>query len=222
MTEDLLPCVDLEPAGSARASIIWLHGLGADGNDFVPSVPELGLEDLGVRFLFPHAPSVPVSINGGFVMPAWYDIRDGDLSQRNDESGLRASASRIEKLVAYERGKGIPADKIIVAGFSQGGAGAAHLALRHDEPLGGLVMLSTYLVCPETLAPERSEANASIPIFMAHGSYDPMVTPERGEAARDLLKELGYDPVWHSYPMQHEVCLEEITELATWLKARLA
>lgn len=222
MTEGLLPCVELEPATPARASVVWLHGLGADGNDFVPIVPELGLSEHGVRFVFPHAPSMPVSINGGFVMPAWYDIRDGDLTRRNDEAGLRESARRVEALVTRERERGVPANRIVLAGFSQGGAVAAHLALRHAEPLCGLVMLSTYVVVPEKLAAERSDANAALPIFQAHGTHDPMVQVERGEAARDLLTELGYAPEWHAYPMQHEVCLEEIHELRDWLRVRLS
>ena len=219
----LLPRVEIEPATDARFSVIWLHGLGADGNDFPPIVPELGLpESAAVRFVFPHAPSIPVSINGGMRMPAWYDIRDMDLANRHDEAGIRASAQALEALIRNECERGIPAERIVLAGFSQGGAIAAHVALRYPERLAGLVMLSTYLVLDSTLEQERHAANADLPVFGAHGSLDPMVVPGRGEAARDQLTSLGYEVEWHEYPMQHQVCLEEIADLGAWFRQRFA
>ncbi len=222
MTE-LLPAVEVGALSEARASVVWLHGLGADGHDFEPIVPELGLADeLGVRFVFPHAPAIPVTINGGFVMPAWYDILSMELDRRHDEAGVRLSAERVEALVRREIDGGVPAERIVLAGFSQGGAIAAHVALRFPERLAGLVMLSTYIVCEGTLEAERSEANQGLPVFQAHGLYDPMVTPDRGTAARDRLEGLGHSVEWHTHPMQHEVCLEEIRALGTWLSARLA
>lgn len=218
----VLPCVEIEPRSPARAAVIWLHGLGADGHDFPPIVPELGLDPgLGVRWVFPHAPAIPVTINGGMVMPAWYDIRGLDFATRHDEVGIRRSAGQLEELVARERERGIPAEGLILAGFSQGGAVAAYTALRHPEPLGGLVLLSTYLVLAESLSAERSAANAELAIFQAHGTHDPMVPLERGLAAHRRLLELGYAPEWHEYPMAHQVCLEEIRDLGRWLAARL-
>ena len=221
MTE-LLPCVEREAEGTARASIVWLHGLGADGHDFESIVPELGLApELGVRFVFPHAPSIPVTINGGLVMPAWYDILSMELERRHDEEGIRRSARATVALVEREIQRGVAPGRILLAGFSQGGAIASHVALRYPERLAGLILLSTYLVCEETIEGERSEANAGLPIFQAHGSSDPMVIPERGLAARDRLIELGHPVEWHTYPMEHEVCLEEIHALESWLTARL-
>jgi len=222
MSETILPCVEIEAEGPARFSIIWLHGLGADGNDFVPIVPALRLDpSLGVRFVFPHAPSMPVSLNMGMVMPAWFDVRDPDLRLRPDIEGLRRSAVELLRLIERENERGVPCERILLAGFSQGGAVAAHVALRHPEPLLGLVALSTYLVGPDELEAELVEANRSIPIFQAHGMLDPMVTPDRGTASRDHLVELGYAVDWHAYPMQHEVCIEEIDDLGSWIRARL-
>ena len=182
-----LPSVQLEPGAPATHSVIWLHGLGADGFDFPPLVPHLELpERLAVRFVFPHAPQIPVAINGGMVMPAWYDIRDGDLAKRHDEAGVRRSAAELEKLVLCENERGVPCERIVLAGFSQGGAVAAHMALRHAEPLGGLALLSTYLVADQSLADERQAANASIPIFQAHGTRrsdgDPRARPRGARA----------------------------------------
>jgi phospholipase/carboxylesterase len=169
----LLPCVEVGPKGPAQAAVIWLHGLGADGHDFEPIVPQLGLDPrAAVRFVFPHAPSIPVSLNAGFVMPAWYDIRDADLRQRHDEAGIRASARQIEALIAREVERGVPSRRIVLAGFSQGGAMAVHVALRHTQPLAGLIGLSTYLVCGETIAAEMSSANRGIQTFLAHGTQD--------------------------------------------------
>jgi len=213
---DLLPAVELEPARRAERAVIWLHGLGADGHDFPPIVPELGLDPaLAIRWVFPHAPAIPVTLNGGMVMPAWYDIR-ADFARRHDEAGILRSAEQVTRLVARENERGIAGERIVLAGFSQGGAIAAHVALRHPERLAGLACLSTYLVVPDTLATERAQANRSLPIFQAHGSLDPMVLPERGEALRDRLRALGYALEWHDYPMEHQVCLEEIQDLGRW------
>jgi phospholipase/carboxylesterase len=190
---DLLSCVQLEPGRPAERAVIWLHGLGADGSDFPPAVPLLDLSpDLAVRFVFPNAPSIPVTINGGMVMPAWYDIREGDLRKRHDEQGLRSSAAHLVRLIERENERGIPCERIVLAGFSQGGAVAAQAALRYPEPLAGLVLLSTYLVAEESIEAERHNANRDLPIFQAHGTADPMVVPERGIEARDRLRELGY------------------------------
>ena len=218
-----LPCVEIAPEGPARAAVIWLHGLGADGHDFVPIVPYLGLDPaLGIRFVFPHAPQIPVSINMGMVMPAWYDIRDLDLGNRHDEEGILESNEAIRRLVARERERGIPAERIVLAGFSQGGAIALHLGLRYEERLAGILALSTYMVRAETLETERSEANQGLPIFQAHGLLDPMVAYARGEEARDRLRALGYDVRWREYSIQHEVSPEEIQDVGTWLGEVLA
>ena len=223
MTTECLPCVERGARDDAVASVVWLHGLGADGHDFAPIVPELGL-DRGwrVRFVFPHAPAIPVSINAGFVMPAWYDITEADLRRRHDEAGIRASAAHIEALLARERARGVPSEHTVLAGFSQGGAMALHVATRHGQRLAGAIGLSCYLVGDDTLEAEASAANRSTPFFMAHGTADPMVPVARGRAARDRLLALGYDVSWHEYRMQHEVCREQIGDLGLWLAERLA
>ena len=208
--------------GDPSFSVIWLHGLGADGNDFVPVLPYLNLNEFVTRFVFPNAPSIPVTINGGVVMPAWYDIRAGDLSTRHDENGIRLSAQQIEGLVAREKERGIPAERIVLAGFSQGGAIALHVALRHAERLAGVIALSTYLVLEQTLDEERSAANSGTPIFQVHGSLDPVVEVQRGEACRDQLVAAGYKLEWSTYPMQHEVCLEELVAVGGFLRRVLS
>lgn len=219
----MLESVVIEPQGQHRASVIWLHGLGADGHDFEPIVPELQLPtDAGVRFIFPHAPERPVTINGGMRMRAWYDITGISPDTAEDSDGIEASRAEVEALIAAEKQAGIPAGRIILAGFSQGGAIALHTALRHPERLAGLVGLSTYLPLREQLAEQASAANRDLPVFMAHGSQDPMLPQQLGEMSRDLLKAADYDVVWHSYPMQHQVVLEEIHELGSWLGYRLA
>jgi len=219
---ELLPCVEVGPKTGAKAAVIWMHGLGADGHDFEPVVPQLGLDPrAAVRFVFPHAPAIPVTLNGGYVMPAWYDIKDADLKNRHDEAGIRESARRIEALIAREIERGVPARKIVLAGFSQGGAMAVHVALRHAQPLAGLVALSTYLVCGDKVDAELNSANRGIAVFAAHGTQDPMVRYERGTALRDKLAALGCDVTWREYPMPHAVCLEEIVEIGAWLRARL-
>lgn len=220
----LLDCVVLEPGRPADAAVIWLHGLGASGHDFPPVVAELGLpEDHAVRFVFPHAPRIPVTINGGMVMPAWYDILNMDFDQRRvDEDGVRASAARLEDLVARERDRGIPAARTVLAGFSQGGAVALHAGLRHPERLAGVLALSTYLAVDGDAEDERAASNLDVPILQCHGSQDPMVPMTKGEAARDRLRELGYEVEWEDYPMQHQVCMEEIERIGAWLRRVLS
>lgn len=220
----LLDCVVLEPGRPADAAVIWLHGLGASGHDFPPVVAELGLpEDHAVRFVFPHAPQIPVTINGGMVMPAWYDILNMDFDQRRvDEDGVRASAARLEDLVARERDRGIPAARTVLAGFSQGGAIALHAGLRHPERLAGVLALSTYLAVDGDAEDERAASNLDVPILQCHGSQDPMVPMTKGEAARDRLRELGYEVEWEDYPMQHQVCMEEIERIGAWLRRVLS
>jgi phospholipase/carboxylesterase len=221
--QELLPCVELEPATPARAAVIWLHGLGADGHDFEPIVPELRLPaSLGVRFVLPHAPSIPVTLNGGMRMPAWYDIRDLDLRSRHDPVGIERSRLQIEALIAREVERGIPARRIALVGFSQGGAIALHTALRHPERLACAIGLSTYLVLPDTLPAEASPANRDLPILMAHGSHDPMVMHERGVASKERLEALGWTVDFRTYPMAHEVCLSEVKDVARALAESLA
>ena len=217
-----LPSVEMEPeSGPADAAVIWLHGLGADGHDFVPIVPELGLPgEHRIRFVFPHAPSIPVTLNFGSVMPAWYDIRTLD-SRGSDEEGIRRSTAALEALIARERERGIPASRIVVAGFSQGGAIAFFGGLRHAERLAGILALSTYLLLPEKLAGEAAAANQDVPVLQCHGTYDPVVPEAMGRAASDHLTTLGYDVTYESYPMEHQVCLEEIQLIGAWLRARL-
>ena len=215
--------VVLAPAAPAVASVIWLHGLGADGHDFVPIVPELKLPAApAIRFIFPHAPVRPVTLNNGMHMRAWYDIKTLTAEGRADEAGIRESAARLGGYVARERTAGVASTRIVVAGFSQGGAVALHAALRHAEPLGGILALSTYLPLAASLPAERSEANRATPILMCHGLYDPVLPHGLGVMARDALSTLGYAVEWKEYPMQHQVCLPEIQHISRWLQARLA
>ncbi len=220
----LLPAVVRETAPHPRFSVIWLHGLGADGNDFAPIVAELGLPATpGVRFIFPHAPAIPVTCNNGFVMPAWYDIKVLDGLRRDvDEAGIVASRASIRELIAAENARGIPCSRILLAGFSQGGALAYVTALTHDAPLGGIIALSTYLPVPDLLAREATTDNRAIPIFAAHGTEDPVVPLQLGEHARDLLQEQAYRVEWHTYRMPHSVCLEEVAAIGAWLRGRLS
>lgn len=216
--QPLLRCVELGPE-DADATVIWMHGLGASGHDFPPVVPHLGLPpESRVRFVFPHAPRIPVTINMGMVMPAWYDILGMDLRTRHDEAGIRSSAEHVERLIERERERGVAAERLVLAGFSQGGALALHCGLRHAERLAGILVLSAYLLLPETTAAERSPANAETPILQCHGTFDPMVAESRGRAARDALRELGYTVEYETWPMQHEVCLEEIQRIGAWLR----
>lgn len=215
---DLLETIEIETPTTPAASIVWMHGLGADGNDFVDIVPELRLPaDRGVRFVFPHAPMRPVTINGGYVMRAWYDIRDDAGTRREDPDGVRASQGAIEALVARERARGIPASAIVLAGFSQGGAMALHTGLRHPERLAGIMALSCSLPLADTLAAEAASANRDVPIFMAHGTHDQMIPKARAQRARETLSGLSYKVEWHEYPMPHSVCMEEVGDIAAWL-----
>ena len=217
----LLPRVEIDPAGEHRASIIWLHGLGADGHDFEPIVPELGLDPaLGIRFVFPHAPRIPVTLNMGMVMPAWYDLDIQPGQVRHDAEGIERSAGHVRDLIEHERSRGIPPERILLAGFSQGGAVSLHVGLRYPERLAGILALSCYLLHPERLEKEASAANDGLAIFQAHGTQDPMVPFQAGEATKDHLLDLGYAVEWRSYPMAHQVCLEEIRDVAAFLRAR--
>jgi len=211
--------VELNPSGPTTATVIWLHGLGADGHDFEPIVPELGVsEQYGVRFVFPHAPHMPVTINGGMVMRAWYDIVETDLAQREDASGIRGSEATVRMLVQREIDSGMAANRIVLAGFSQGGAIVLQAGLRYPKRLAGILALSAYLPLADTLQEEAHPSNADIPIFMAHGTEDPVVPLTRAEQSRALMEEKGYSVEWHTYAMQHMVCMEEIQHVAAWLK----
>ena len=223
MPTDLLATIELETRPNPDAAVIWMHGLGADGNDFVPIVGELDLPgDRGIRFIFPHAPTRPVTINGGAVMRAWYDIVGSDLTDRGDERGIRDSQLRIEQLIAREKTRGIAASRLVLAGFSQGGVIALQTGLRHSERLAGIMALSTYLALPQTLAAESDAANRAVPIFMAHGTFDPMIRLDWAEASQRALQGHGYPVEWHTYPMQHAVCMEEVRDIGAWLARVLA
>ena len=213
--------VELESAPAPDAAVIWLHGLGADGHDFELVVPELRLPPtLRVRFVFPHAPVRPVTINMGMPMRAWYDILQLG-GGREDEAGIRASQALLEALVARERQRGVAAQRIVLAGFSQGGAIALHTGLRHPERLAGILALSTYLPLAAALPAERGAANGEVPLLMAHGRFDDMIPLERARQSRLALESLGYKVEWHEYPMPHAVCGEEIADIAAWLRAIL-
>jgi len=219
----LLECVEIDPRGPVRSSVIWLHGLGADGHDFVPIVHELGLPPaLGVRFVLPHADAIPVTIQGGMVMPAWYDIAEIDLQRHHDEVGIRRSAAQVGALIARERQLGVPSARIVLAGFSQGGAVAVFQGLRHPEPLAGIIALSTYLVGASSLDAERTAVNQGVRILQVHGSADAVVVPPRGAALTEALRQRGYAVDCRSYPMQHEVCWEEIVAIGDFLRSVLA
>ena len=218
-----LEVIEFESAPNPTASIIILHGLGADGNDFVPIAQELDLASVGpVRFVFPGAPTRPVTINGGYLMRAWYDILGTEVARREDEAGLRASQAQIEALIANERARSVKANRIVLAGFSQGCAMTFMAGLRHGERLAGLLGMSGYLPLADLTATERSAANADVPIFQAHGSADPMITMARATASRDALIALGYPVEWHAYPMPHSVCPQEIVDMNRWLLRVLA
>lgn len=213
-----LPALQHDTGPDPRTSLIVLHGLGADGHDFVPLCEELDLRALGaVRFIFPHAPEQPVTINGGYVMRAWYDIRQVDLQRQEDAAGVRASGAAIAALIDAERARGVPAQRIVLMGFSQGCAMSLFTGLRYPERLGGIVALSGYNPLAEHFEAERSDANRLTPIFMAHGRLDPVVVPARGEAAREQLRALGHTVEWHDYRMEHSVCPEELRDLQAWL-----
>jgi phospholipase/carboxylesterase len=212
-----LETIEIETGPRPGAAVIWLHGLGADGHDFEPIVPELGLPaSKPVRFIFPNAPQRPVTINNGMRMPAWYDILQMG-GGAEDEAGIRESQSAVEKLISLQQQKGIPARKIVLAGFSQGGAVVLQASLRHPERLGGVMALSTYLPLQGKLKEERKAINNDLPIFMAHGSHDPMIAMARAQQSRDALLALGYPVEWRDYPMPHSVCPEEIADIAAFL-----
>jgi len=217
LSNDLLETVEIAPRGSPELAVIWLHGLGADGHDFEPIVPELRLRR-AVRFVFPHAPVRPVTINNGLEMRAWYDIV-GFEAAREDEAGIRASAAAVARLVDREVERGLAAERIVLAGFSQGGAIALQLGLREPRRLAGVLALSTYLPLAGALAREKSAANASLPIFMAHGEYDPVIPLQHADTSRRILEREGYAVDWHVYPMPHSVCAPEIAAIAAWLEA---
>lgn len=219
----LLPTTDIETAPNPTAAIIWMHGLGADSSDFVPLVPELDLTGCGpVRFVFPDAPVMPVTMNNGYRMPSWYDIIGLGLDRREDEAGLRKSQAAIEQLIAREVERGVRSERIVVAGFSQGCAMALQTGLRHPQRLAGLLCLSGYLPLRDLIASERTAVNQDTPIFMGHGLVDNVVALDRAERSRDILADLGYMISWHTYPMAHSVCAPEVADISKWLQNVLA
>lgn len=216
----LLPAIELETSTNPDSTVIWLHGLGADGNDFAPIVPELKLPaDLAVRFIFPHAATIPVTVNGGFVMPAWYDILEMDIDRKVDIAGLMASAGEINAFVNREIDRGIDSKRIVIAGFSQGGAVAYQVALSHDKPLSGLLAMSSYFATADII--EYSEVNKTIPIKVQHGEHDPVVPEQLGRKATTLLIKQGYSVSYQNYPMVHSVCPEQINDISEWLQTIL-
>ena len=217
-----LPCIEIETAPNPRHAVIWLHGLGADGHDFEPIVPELVDRSWpALRFVFPNAPVRPITINGGMAMRAWYDISGLEIAQRQDEAGIRDSIRLLGELIERETARGVAAANIVIAGFSQGGAIVLSGGVRHPQRLGGIIALSTYLPMAEKTDAEANAANRDVPIFMAHGMLDPTIPHALGEMSRDYLAQRGYAVDWHAYPMAHQVCAQEIADLRTWLGARL-
>ncbi|OGT00411.1 MAG: carboxylesterase [Gallionellales bacterium RIFCSPLOWO2_12_FULL_59_22] len=215
----ILPHIALETGKQPQHCIIWLHGLGADGQDFVPVADELSLP-VPIRYIFPHAPQRPVTINGGFVMRAWYDIAHPSIDAQQDAAGIYESQTAVEALIEQEMARGIAPGNIILAGFSQGGAIALHTALRRSVPLGGILALSTYVPLADTVAGAIPANAGQTPVFMAHGLYDPIVPYALGTASRDMLLKLGYAVEWHEYGMQHSVCAEELRDIEAWLTKR--
>ncbi|MEX1033490.1 MAG: dienelactone hydrolase family protein [Cellvibrionaceae bacterium] len=216
-----LPCIEIEPREKADVAVIWLHGLGADGHDFEPIVPELRLpESLNIRFVFPNAPSIPVTVNGGMVMPAWYDILGMGSERSLDEKQLMASASAVQALIDREIERGVDSRRIVLAGFSQGGAVNYQAGLTYPKPLAGLLALSTYF--PTASSIKLSSANRSLPIQVFHGSHDPMVPEQMAQNGVEKLRALGYQPGYKTYPMQHAVCAEEIQDISRFLQSVLA
>ena len=213
-----LELIELATGAEPKGTVIWMHGLGADGWDFVPIVRELPLpQDLHLRFIFPHAPVRPVTINNGHEMRAWYDIKMNDISRVPDEAGIRESQASIEALIAREEKRGVSADRIVLAGFSQGGAIALQAGLRHRERLAGIVALSTYLPLEDSLDREGAPANKRTPIFMAHGTQDPVIPVQLAEASKRALEQRGYDVAWQTWPMPHSVCAEEVLAITEFL-----
>lgn len=223
MSEYEPPLILEPPAGTeVRASVIWLHGLGASGHDFEPLIPELGLLERGVRFVLPHAPEQPVTINGGHVMPAWYDIREPRIDAAPDADGIHRSVDYLQRLAAAEGEQGVPAGAVVLAGFSQGGVIALHAGLTHPEPLAGILALSTYLALPEAPGAEMPPVNRGLPVFLAHGTADPVVPFALAEAARERLTGLGCEVEFHAYSIPHTVSLDEVADIRAWLTERLA
>ncbi|MFM9913985.1 MAG: alpha/beta hydrolase [Methylophilaceae bacterium] len=216
----MLEHITFESAPNPQHSIIWLHGLGADGGDFLPIAQELGLEK-PVRFIFPHAPTMPVTINGGYVMRTWYDIFSLEIGSPQDDAGIRRSQAEIEMLIAQEVARGVTSENILLAGFSQGGAIVLHTALRHPQKLAGVLALSTYLPLHATVESERSVANTDIPIFMAHGHFDTVIKPEIAIASKNKLASMGYFVDWQEYAMAHSVCEDEILHMRRFIMANL-
>ena len=215
----MLPCIELETNPNPTAAVIWLHGLGADGNDFVPIIPELKLSGCpGIRFVFPSAPSMPVTVNGGYVMPAWYDIIGRNLMDQEDAAGIQKSAAAIVELIEKEASLGIAYDKIVLAGFSQGCAMALHIGLRFPHKLAGIIALSGYLPLAMSANTEKHSANSDTPIFMAHGTYDSVVTLDRAQASHTMLESMGYRVDWNEYPMEHSVNHEELLDISRFLQ----
>ncbi len=215
----LLHTIEKETGPNPTVAIIWMHGLGADANDFVPLVPELDLAGLpAIRFVFPNADTMPVTVNGGYVMRAWYDIVATDLGRQEDEGGLRASQAKIEALIARENARGIPNERIILAGFSQGCAMTLQTGLRQTQPLAGMLCLSGYVPIAAKAASEHTPASKATPIFLVHGRLDPVIPLARATASRDLLQQWGYQVEWHEYHMPHSVCGEEVADISAWLK----
>ena len=216
----LLPCAEVEPSSAANAAVIWMHGLGADGHDFEPLVPHLDLAPgLAVRFVFPHAPSIPVTLNNGLVMPAWYDILSLELERRVDDQQLRASSLAVGQLIAREKARGIASERVVIAGFSQGGAVGFELALTYPERLAGLIALSTYFATRDSVTPHP--ANADLPVMIGHGSRDPMVDERFGQQSAARLRELGHPVEYHSYPIEHSVSMDEIKDIGRFISACL-
>lgn len=219
MTKELLACVETNPPGIATASVILMHGLGADGHDFASIVPQLHLNDrLPIRFVFPHAPVRPITINGGYEMRAWYDVFGFNKDVREDVKGIRESGLMIEALIEQEIARGIPSHRIILAGFSQGGAMALYCGLRYPKPLAGILALSTYLPVANVLAAEINTVNKSLPIFLAHGTQDNVLPLEWAHITSETLQQLGYPVEFHSYPMTHSVCMDEVIDIKKWIE----
>ncbi|MFV0437117.1 MAG: alpha/beta hydrolase [Desulfopila sp.] len=219
-TRPLLPCIEQQTRATVDAAVIWLHGLGADGHDFVPIIPQLNLpSSLAIRFVFPHAPAIPVTVNGGYVMPAWYDIRAMDIDQEVDLAGLLASVARLCDLIDNEIERGIASDRILIAGFSQGGAVAYQCCLSATRPLAGLLAMSTYFASSDTIT--LTQANSTLPIEIQHGTFDPVVPERLGQQAYQFLTGHGYRAHYRTYPMEHSVCPAQITDIANWIEAVL-
>ncbi|GAC1419156.1 MAG: alpha/beta hydrolase [Burkholderiaceae bacterium] len=215
----MLEYIEIETATNPSATVIWLHGLGADGGDFVPIVRELDLTGCpAIRFIFPHAPTIPVTVNNGYRMRAWYDILGGDITQRQDEIGLRKSQQSVEELIAAENSRGVPTERIVLAGFSQGCAMALQTGLRHPRKLAGLLCLSGYLPLADAVAAQRNIANQHTSIFLAHGRTDTVIPIDRALSSRDVLLQLGYDVEWHEYSMPHSLCPQETHDIGTWIR----